>query len=115
MPEAAHQPVTSGNPQDPGDRTSCDYWRYCAIDGFLCTCCGGSVNACPPGTEMSRSPGSARTNPPTTAPISSATTTVAGFRPAASACATATKATVRSAAAVEQRLQLVHRRAEQRL
>ena len=29
-------PVTSGNPQDPGDRTQCDYWRYCAIDGFLC-------------------------------------------------------------------------------
>lgn len=46
-------PITSGDPQDPGDRTQCDYWRYCAIDGFLCTCCGGSVNACPPGTEMS--------------------------------------------------------------
>lgn len=27
-------PVSSGNPQDPGDQTSCDYWRYCAIDGF---------------------------------------------------------------------------------
>ncbi len=39
--------------EDPGDPTSCDYWRYCAIDGFLCTCCGGSVNRCPPGTEMS--------------------------------------------------------------
>lgn len=36
-----------------GDPTSCDYWRYCAIDGFLCSCCGGSVNQCPPGTEMS--------------------------------------------------------------
>ena len=35
------------------DPKSCDYWRYCAIDGFLCTCCGGSVSACPPGTEMS--------------------------------------------------------------
>lgn len=35
------------------DDTKCDYWRYCAIDGFLCTCCGGSVNTCPPGTEMS--------------------------------------------------------------
>lgn len=43
----------SGNPQDPGDNTSCDYWRYCAIDGFLCSCCGGTVNSCPPGTEMS--------------------------------------------------------------
>lgn len=50
---AKRPPVTSGNPQDPGDRTQCDYWRYCAIDGFLCTCCGGTVNTCPPGTEMS--------------------------------------------------------------
>ncbi|MBS0477049.1 MAG: methylamine dehydrogenase (amicyanin) light chain, partial [Proteobacteria bacterium] len=50
---AARPAVTSGNPQDPGDRTQCDYWRYCAIDGFLCTCCGGTVNTCPPGTEMS--------------------------------------------------------------
>lgn len=46
-------PIESGNPQDPGDRASCDYWRYCAIDGFLCSCCGGTVNTCPPGTEMS--------------------------------------------------------------
>lgn len=46
-------PITSGIEQDPGDRTSCDYWRYCAIDGFLCSCCGGTVNSCPPGTEMS--------------------------------------------------------------
>lgn len=50
---ASHAPITSGNDQDPGDRASCDYWRYCAIDGFLCSCCGGSVNTCPPGTEMS--------------------------------------------------------------
>ena len=46
-------PITSGTPQDPGDRASCDYWRHCAIDGFLCSCCGGTVNSCPPGTEMS--------------------------------------------------------------
>ena len=44
---------STGNPTDPGDPTSCDYWRYCAIDGFLCSCCGGSANSCPPGTEMS--------------------------------------------------------------
>lgn len=44
---------STGNPQDPGDPSSCDYWRYCAIDGFLCSCCGGSQNTCPPGTEMS--------------------------------------------------------------
>jgi len=35
------------------DPTSCDYWRHCAIDGYLCGCCGGSQNTCPPGTEMS--------------------------------------------------------------
>jgi methylamine dehydrogenase light chain len=44
---------STGNPQDPGDPTSCDYWRHCAIDGFLCGCCGGSATSCPPGTEMS--------------------------------------------------------------
>lgn len=42
-----------GMPADPGDPTACDYWRYCSVDGFLCSCCGGSANECPPGTEMS--------------------------------------------------------------
>jgi methylamine dehydrogenase light chain len=32
---------------------SCDYWKYCAIDGFLCSCCGGTSNSCPPGTQAS--------------------------------------------------------------
>ncbi|MGR8919715.1 MAG: methylamine dehydrogenase light chain [Gammaproteobacteria bacterium] len=31
----------------------CDYWRYCSLDGHLCTCCGGSITSCPPGTEPS--------------------------------------------------------------
>ncbi len=44
---------STGNPQDPGDPTQCDYWRYCAVDGYLCSCCGGTQNTCPPGTEMS--------------------------------------------------------------
>ncbi|MFN9773299.1 MAG: methylamine dehydrogenase light chain, partial [Burkholderiales bacterium] len=35
------------------DETKCDYWRYCAFDGFLCSCCGGSATTCPPGTEPS--------------------------------------------------------------
>jgi methylamine dehydrogenase light chain len=35
------------------DDTKCDYWRYCAIDGSLCTCCGGGVHTCPAGTEPS--------------------------------------------------------------
>ena len=43
----------SGIVGDVGDPTSCEYWRYCAIDGFLCSCCGGSAISCPPGTEMS--------------------------------------------------------------
>jgi len=44
---AEEQPSESGDPQ------SCEYWRYCAIDGFLCSCCGGSVSSCPPGTQPS--------------------------------------------------------------
>lgn len=40
----------AGTTEDP---SSCDYWRHCAIDGFLCNCCGGSQSVCPPGTEMS--------------------------------------------------------------
>ena len=52
--EAPRVPAQStGNIQDPGDPTQCDYWRYCAIDGYLCSCCGGTHNTCPPGTEMS--------------------------------------------------------------
>jgi methylamine dehydrogenase light chain len=42
---------SSGVPAD--DPSSCDYWRHCAIDGFLCGCCGGSISSCPPGTDMS--------------------------------------------------------------
>jgi methylamine dehydrogenase light chain len=48
---AADSPKLPQN--DAGDPASCDYWRYCAVDGFLCECCGGSYNTCPPGTEMS--------------------------------------------------------------
>lgn len=36
------------------DPTQCEYWRYCAFDGYLCTCCGGSLTSCPPGTEASK-------------------------------------------------------------
>ncbi|MET3473196.1 methylamine dehydrogenase light chain [Novosphingobium sp. 1529] len=49
-------PVSRANAKQPGesgDPQSCDYWRYCAIDGFLCSCCGGSTSTCPPGTEPS--------------------------------------------------------------
>jgi methylamine dehydrogenase light chain len=48
--------AASGEP-DPklpiGNPSSCDYWRHCGIDGFLCSCCGGSQRSCPPGTEAS--------------------------------------------------------------
>ena len=50
---AAETGANVPNPQDPGDPSGCDYWRYCAIDGYMCSCCGGGVSTCPPGTEMS--------------------------------------------------------------
>jgi methylamine dehydrogenase light chain len=37
----------------PDSAESCDYWKYCAIDGFLCACCGGTSTSCPPGTAAS--------------------------------------------------------------
>jgi methylamine dehydrogenase light chain len=46
----ADAPVPEGAEGDP---TKCEYWRHCGIDGFLCSCCGGSETRCPPGTEMS--------------------------------------------------------------
>ncbi len=35
------------------DPTQCNYWRYCASDGYLCACCGGGPSTCPPGTSPS--------------------------------------------------------------
>ncbi|MGQ9364695.1 methylamine dehydrogenase light chain [Azospirillum sp. ST 5-10] len=32
----------------------CEYWRYCALDGNLCSACGGSLTQCPPGAEASK-------------------------------------------------------------
>lgn len=52
-------PVYRGSAQaedskgEKGDPTSCEYWRHCAIDGYLCGCCGGSLTSCPPGTVAS--------------------------------------------------------------
>ncbi len=53
LPVARAQGESDQPPPDPGDPLTCDYWRNCAIDGFLCGCCGGSTTSCPPGTEMS--------------------------------------------------------------
>ncbi len=36
----------ANDPTDPG------FWRYCSIDGFMSSTCGGTHTACPPGTEM---------------------------------------------------------------
>lgn len=36
-----------------GDPTDAGYWRYCSIDGFAASACGGTVSSCPPGTLMS--------------------------------------------------------------
>ncbi|MCW5695652.1 MAG: amine dehydrogenase [Bauldia sp.] len=36
-----------------GDIAACDYWRYCALDGYLCSECGGELTMCPPGSEAS--------------------------------------------------------------
>ena len=58
-------PVARATPAQPSTKTDferhaqardpnkCDYWRYCAIDGILCGCCGGGVHTCPPGAEPS--------------------------------------------------------------
>jgi methylamine dehydrogenase light chain len=46
-------PDITDNPAEPGDLTSCDYWRYCGVGGNLCSCCGGGASQCPAGTEMS--------------------------------------------------------------
>ncbi len=35
------------------DDTQCNYWRYCAMDGYLCSCCNGGVTSCPPGSDPS--------------------------------------------------------------
>tara|TARA_B100001105_G_scaffold95853_1_gene76231 strand:+ start:135 stop:683 length:549 start_codon:yes stop_codon:yes gene_type:complete len=38
---------------EQGDPSNCNYWRYCGVDGFLSSNCGGTHTSCPPGTEMS--------------------------------------------------------------
>jgi len=85
-----------GHPVEEGDPASCDYWRYCAIDGFLCSCCGGSENTCPPGTEMSPVTwiGTCR-NPADGRNYVIPTTTAAASRPVELVCANAMRGTGR--------------------
>jgi len=44
--------AAEGKPAPVGPE-SCEYWKYCAIDGFLCSCCGGTSSSCPPGATPS--------------------------------------------------------------
>jgi methylamine dehydrogenase light chain len=48
----AQTPAAAGA-KPTADEQNCDYWKYCAIDGFLCACCGGTSTSCPPGTQSS--------------------------------------------------------------
>jgi methylamine dehydrogenase light chain len=50
---AAHAAGLPAKPKKNDDPKSCDYWKYCAIDGWLCSCCGGTSSSCPPGTAAS--------------------------------------------------------------
>ncbi len=52
LPMARAAAAAEGLPE-MGDPRSCDYWRYCAFGGNLCSCCGGSHTTCPPGAEPS--------------------------------------------------------------
>ena len=49
---AARARAAETKPQAAGPE-DCPYWKYCAIDGFLCSCCGGTSASCPPGTAPS--------------------------------------------------------------
>jgi methylamine dehydrogenase light chain len=35
------------------DEMNCTYWRYCALDGTLCSCMGGGIHTCPAGASPS--------------------------------------------------------------
>ncbi len=53
LPYARGLAAESEPDQPTTDETDCAYWRYCALDGNLCSCCGGSATSCPPGTALS--------------------------------------------------------------
>jgi methylamine dehydrogenase light chain len=53
-PKSARKfPSAFANEAQTNDPTKCDYWRYCSSDGYMCACCGGGPNTCPPGTTPS--------------------------------------------------------------
>lgn len=53
LPYARGQAAERESDKPTTDETDCDYWRYCALDGNLCSCCGGGPTTCPPGTALS--------------------------------------------------------------
>jgi len=48
-----HGGGAAGGKKAPTD-TDCDYWRHCSVDGFLCSCCGGTSTSCPPGSTSAK-------------------------------------------------------------
>jgi len=50
MPANAAEFAAGAQTDDP---TQCNYWRYCAHDGYACACCGGAPNVCPAGSHPS--------------------------------------------------------------
>lgn len=40
--------------QQHDDDKKCDYWAYCSLDGTRCNACGGTMNQCPPGSQVSK-------------------------------------------------------------
>lgn len=49
----AAEPIGKSAAANRDDPKTCDYWAYCATDGWLCTGCGGTSSKCPPGTDPS--------------------------------------------------------------
>jgi len=49
---ASAQASEAAKKSEPTDK-DCEYWRYCSVDGFLCSCCGGTMTSCPPGSTPS--------------------------------------------------------------
>jgi len=46
-------PSDFANAAQTTDPKQCNYWRYCASDGYMCSCCGGGLATCPPGSSPS--------------------------------------------------------------
>src|SRR6202789_303130 len=49
----AAEPAEKGKGNAAADPQSCEYWKYCAIDTSLCSCCGRTSHSSPAGTSAS--------------------------------------------------------------